>query len=77
MVVVASRAAAPVAGPYETYFEVELRDADSDFPVALGEVGEIMVRPRIAHGFMAGYQGQSQNSDSARSRTFLTAVSVI
>jgi carnitine-CoA ligase len=40
---------------YARYFEVEIRDPDSDFPVPCGQVGEIMVRPRIANGFMAGY----------------------
>lgn len=43
---------------YEQYFEVEIRDAATDFPLACGEVGEIMVRPRVAQGFMAGYFGQ-------------------
>ena len=43
---------------YDKYFEVEIREADTDFPVACGEVGEIMVRPRVAQGFMAGYFGQ-------------------
>ena len=42
---------------YDKYFEVEIRDADTDFPLACGEVGEIMVRPRVAQGFMAGYFG--------------------
>lgn len=40
---------------YDRYFEVEIRDAETDFPVATGEVGEIMVRPRVASAFMAGY----------------------
>jgi len=38
-------------------FEVEIRDPDTDLPVPLGEVGEIMVRPRIGQAFMAGYNG--------------------
>jgi crotonobetaine/carnitine-CoA ligase len=41
--------------PYARRFEVEIRDPDTDLPVPLGEVGEIMVRPRVANGFMAGY----------------------
>jgi crotonobetaine/carnitine-CoA ligase len=41
--------------PYDKYFQVEVRDPVTDFPVARGEVGEIMVRPRVAQGFMAGY----------------------
>lgn len=43
---------------YAPYFEVEIRDSDSDFPLACGDVGEIMVRPRVAQAFMAGYVGQ-------------------
>jgi crotonobetaine/carnitine-CoA ligase len=42
---------------YDKYFEVEIRDAETDFPLACGEVGEIMVRPRVPQGFMAGYFG--------------------
>lgn len=41
--------------PYDRYFEVEIRDPENDRPVAIGEVGEIMVRPRAAQCFMAGY----------------------
>lgn len=51
--------------PYEKYFEVEIRDADTDFPTPLGEVGEIMVRPRIAQAFMAGYFGQPAKTAEA------------
>lgn len=51
--------------PYEKYFEVELRDPDTDFPVPCGEVGEIMVRPRVAQAFMAGYYGQAQKTVEA------------
>jgi crotonobetaine/carnitine-CoA ligase len=45
--------------PYARYFEVEVRDPATDMPLALGEVGEIMVRPRMPGGFMAGYQGMA------------------
>jgi crotonobetaine/carnitine-CoA ligase len=41
--------------PYDRFFEVEIRDPETDFPLAGGEVGEIMARPRVAQGFMAGY----------------------
>ncbi|MDB5471081.1 MAG: hypothetical protein JWR84_2641 [Caulobacter sp.] len=44
--------------PYSRFFEVEIRDPQTDFPMPQGEVGEIMVRPRAAGGFMAGYHGQ-------------------
>ncbi len=40
---------------YSRYFEVEIRDPETDEPRPYGEVGEIMVRPRIANGFMSGY----------------------
>ena len=40
------------------YRNFECRDADTDFPVQRGDVGEIMVRPRVAQAFMAGYVGQ-------------------
>jgi carnitine-CoA ligase len=41
--------------PYARYFEVEIRDPDTDLPVQEGQVGEIMVRPKVANGFMRGY----------------------
>ncbi|MDB5716021.1 MAG: hypothetical protein JWO15_3418 [Sphingomonadales bacterium] len=41
--------------PYDKYFQVEIRDPQTDLPIVCGEVGEIMVRPRVAQGFMAGY----------------------
>ena len=50
---------------YEKYFEVEIRDAATDFPLACGEVGEIMVRPRVAQGFMAGYFGLPEKTVEA------------
>lgn len=42
-------------GRASRFFDVEIRDPNNDIPVDLGEVGEIMVRPRVAQGFMAGY----------------------
>ena len=41
----------------DRWFEVEVRDPDTDAPVPRGTVGEIMVRPRAPFGFMAGYHG--------------------
>ncbi|MCA8887090.1 MAG: AMP-binding protein, partial [Hyphomonadaceae bacterium] len=40
---------------YADHFEVEIRDPETDEPVAQGEVGEIIVRPKTANAFMAGY----------------------
>ena len=51
--------------PYDRYFEVEIRDAETDMPVRLGEVGEIMVRPRVPAGFMAGYFGLPEKTVEA------------
>ena len=50
---------------YDKYFEVEIREAATDFPVPCGEVGEIMVRPRVAQGFMAGYFGLPEKTVEA------------
>jgi crotonobetaine/carnitine-CoA ligase len=36
-------------------FEVKVVDPETDIPVPDGEVGEIVVRPRMANGFMQGY----------------------
>ncbi|MGQ9367325.1 AMP-binding protein [Azospirillum sp. ST 5-10] len=40
---------------YERYFEVAIRDPETDRPLPPGAVGEIVVRPKAAHGFMSGY----------------------
>lgn len=50
---------------YGRCFEVEIRDPVEDLPVPVGEVGEIMVRPRIAHAFMAGYNGLPEKTVEA------------
>lgn len=42
---------------YERHFELIIADPESDRPVPAGTVGEILVRPRTAWGFMAGYLG--------------------
>lgn len=39
----------------EDLFEVCIADPETDVPVAHGQVGEILVRPRVPFGFMAGY----------------------
>jgi crotonobetaine/carnitine-CoA ligase len=41
----------------DRWFEVAVRDPDSDDPLPAGELGEIMVRPKVPFGFMAGYAG--------------------
>ncbi len=39
----------------EDWFEVSVVDPDTDEPLPLEAVGEIVVRPRVASGFSAGY----------------------
>lgn len=41
----------------ERWFEVEVRDPDTDDRLRAGQIGEIMVRPRVPFGFMSGYAG--------------------
>ncbi|MBT6274374.1 MAG: AMP-binding protein, partial [Chromatiales bacterium] len=44
------------AGPIiDDSFEVRIVDTDTDEPVEVGEVGEIVIRPKHASCFMAGY----------------------
>ena len=40
---------------YARHFEVIIADAETDRPLPAGTVGEILVRPKTAWGFMAGY----------------------
>lgn len=47
---------------YDKYFEVEIRHPDTDEQVAMGETGEIMVRPKLANGFMSGYAGMPEET---------------
>lgn len=51
--------------PYDRYFEVEIRDPDSDRLVPRGEPGEIVVRPKAAFGFMAGYHRMPEKTVEA------------
>jgi crotonobetaine/carnitine-CoA ligase len=50
---------------YARYFELEIRDPDTDRPVPIGAVGEIMVRPKVAFGFMAGYRDMPERTVEA------------
>ena len=40
---------------HEDYFEVVIADPETDMPVPSGQIGEILVRPKVPFGFMAGY----------------------
>ena len=53
----------------DQWFEVTVRDAESDDLMPAGEVGEIMVRPKVPFGFMAGYAGLP-DATVAASRNF-------
>jgi crotonobetaine/carnitine-CoA ligase len=50
---------------YDRFFEVAIRDPETDMPVEQGGVGEIMVRPRMAQGFMAGYNNLPEKTVQA------------
>jgi crotonobetaine/carnitine-CoA ligase len=41
----------------ERWFEVDVRDPYTDDRLPAGQIGEIMVRPRVPFGFMSGYAG--------------------
>lgn len=42
---------------HKDHFEVIIVNPDTDTPVANGVFGEILVRPKVPFGFMAGYHG--------------------
>jgi crotonobetaine/carnitine-CoA ligase len=50
---------------YDRYFEVEIRDPDTDQLLPRGTIGEIMVRPKAAFGFMAGYRDMPERTVEA------------
>ena len=50
---------------YDRYFEVEIRDPANDDPLPSGTVGEIMVRPKVPFGFMAGYNAMPDKTVEA------------
>jgi crotonobetaine/carnitine-CoA ligase len=50
---------------YDRYFEVEIGDPDTDQLLPRGTVGEIMVRPKAAFGFMAGYRDMPERTVEA------------
>jgi crotonobetaine/carnitine-CoA ligase len=49
----------------DRWFEVEVRDPDTDELLPRCAVGEIMVRPRVPFGFMAGYVGLPEKTVEA------------
>lgn len=40
---------------HEDRFEIRIADPETDMPLPAGQVGEILVRPKVPFGFMAGY----------------------
>lgn len=40
---------------HEDRFEICIADPETDIPAPVGQVGEILVRPKVPFGFMAGY----------------------
>jgi carnitine-CoA ligase len=50
---------------YSRYFEAEIRDPANDDPLPAGTVGEIVVRPKVPFGFMAGYNGMPEKTVEA------------
>ncbi|MEI7446959.1 MAG: AMP-binding protein, partial [Burkholderiales bacterium] len=50
---------------YDRFFEVVVADPETDLPVPPGTVGEILVRPKVPFGFMAGYHGRPQQTVEA------------
>ena len=47
---------------WDEYFEVIIADPETDEEVPMGEVGEILVRPKEAYCFMAGYNGMDDRT---------------
>ncbi len=47
------------------HFEVIIVDPETDTPVASGEIGEILVRPKVPFGFMAGYHEMPEKTVEA------------
>jgi crotonobetaine/carnitine-CoA ligase len=40
---------------HKDHFEVVIADPETDAPLPSGQIGEILVRPKVPFGFMAGY----------------------
>lgn len=50
---------------HDDHFEVVIASPDDDRPLPPGQVGEILVRPKIPFGFMAGYHNAPQKTVEA------------
>ena len=50
---------------HDQHFEVIIADPDTDEPVPHGDLGEILVRPKVPFGFMAGYHAMPDRTVEA------------
>ena len=50
---------------HEDHFEVLIVSPEDDRPMPPGEVGEILVRPKVSFGFMAGYHNAPEKTVEA------------
>jgi crotonobetaine/carnitine-CoA ligase len=50
---------------HENHFEVIVADPETDRKMPAGELGEILVRPKVPFGFMAGYHNMADRSVEA------------
>lgn len=50
---------------HDEHFEVIIADPETDRPVPPGELGEILVRPKIPFGFMIGYHNMPERTVEA------------
>lgn len=50
---------------HEEHFEVIVADPETDRPVPPGELGEILVRPKVPFGFMVGYHNMPERTVEA------------
>ena len=50
---------------YDRYFEVIVADPETDLPMPAGAAGEVLVRPKVPFGFMAGYHGRARQTVEA------------
>lgn len=58
---------------HDDHFEARIVDPETDMPMPDGEMGEIVVRPKVPFGFMAGYFGApEQTLDAWRNLWFHT-----
>jgi crotonobetaine/carnitine-CoA ligase len=63
---------------YERYFEVVVADPQTDRVLPPGELGELLVRPKVPFGFMAGYLDLPQQTvDAWRNLWFHTGDAAI